>query len=86
MQIWIDPDYPDAHRDPALRAYLLRRAEEGIAALVRYDNTRALHIFAPPLAQDGQWHEGEGDTLRRQHTQDEIDDALKQRHITRVES
>ena len=38
VQIWIDPKHPLAHRDPALRAYLLRRGEQGIAALVRYDN------------------------------------------------
>ena len=24
IQIWCDPDYPDAHRDPGLRAYIAR--------------------------------------------------------------
>jgi len=53
VQIWIDPKYPDAHRDPALRAYLLRRGEQGIAALVRYDNKRALTIIPPNMVGEG---------------------------------
>src|SRR3974390_97093 len=38
VQIWIDPDCPDAHRDPALRRWLERRNEQGlgqVAALIR---------------------------------------------------
>src|SRR5262245_1944475 len=33
VQVWIDPSYPDAHRDPAIRAYLAKRGEDGVAAL-----------------------------------------------------
>ena len=59
VQIWIDPKYPDAHRDPALRAYLLRRGEQGIAALVRYDNRRAVSVFPPNMiGGDGTAPEG----------------------------
>jgi hypothetical protein len=57
VQIWCDPNYPDAHRDPVLRAYLVRQAEKGIAALVRYNEIDALFIAAPALTADGQWHE-----------------------------
>lgn len=57
VQIWVDPTYPDAHRDPALRAYLERRAEEGIAALIRYSAHDGFSLIAPALAGDGQWHE-----------------------------
>jgi len=57
VQIWCDPGYPDAHRDPALRRYLERRAAEGIAALVRYNELDALFLVAPALSNDGQWHE-----------------------------
>jgi hypothetical protein len=53
VQIWIDPRYPDAHRDPALRAYLLRRGEDGIAALVRYDNRRAVTLIPPNMIGEG---------------------------------
>ena len=30
VRIRVDPRFPDAHRDPALRAYLERRADERI--------------------------------------------------------
>jgi hypothetical protein len=56
IQIWCDPNYPDAHRDPALRAYLARRAEEHVMALVRYDSQRAF-VLVPPGLNDGEWLE-----------------------------
>lgn len=46
VQIWVDPSYPDAHRDPALRAYIERRGEEGIAAIVRYSELRDHYLPA----------------------------------------
>jgi hypothetical protein len=49
VQIWIDPAYPDAHRDPHLRQYLLRRSKEGFAAMVRYDARRAIILFPPSM-------------------------------------
>jgi len=57
IQIWCDPKHRDAHRDPALRAYLERRADEGWAGLVRYGQGDALLIVAPAMSPDGQWHE-----------------------------
>jgi hypothetical protein len=60
VQIWCDPDFPDAHHDPALRAYLMRRAEEGIAALIRYDSRNAFTLMAPPMTSDHEWHEVRG--------------------------
>lgn len=57
LQIWCNPAYPNAHRDPALRAYLARRGEQDhMAALVRFPSS-ALFICPPALAPDGQWHE-----------------------------
>jgi hypothetical protein len=53
VQVWVDPKYPLAYRDPALRAYLLRRGEQGIAALVRYDNKRAVTLIPPNMIGDG---------------------------------
>lgn len=38
LQIWVDPHHRDAYKDPALRRYLARRAEEGYAALIRWNN------------------------------------------------
>lgn len=65
-QIWIDPDYPDAHRDPALRDLLERR---NINALVRYPGER----FAVALLHDGEgWHEMRSENSRPEHSAQEI--------------
>lgn len=77
VQIWVDPDYPDAHRDPALRAYLERRAKEGIAAIVRRNNNKSgLVIFAPELSVDCQWHEVESNFREEPHTLEQVAAAL----------
>ena len=55
IQIWCDPDYPDAHRDPALRRYLERRALEGKIGLVRYNQSDAFAIMPPSMSSDGRW-------------------------------
>jgi hypothetical protein len=57
VQVWCDPKHREAHRDPALRRYIERRAEEGWATLVRFDHRDALFIVAPPMSHDGQWQE-----------------------------
>jgi hypothetical protein len=60
IQIWVDPNHPDAHRDAALRGYLSRMAEQhGIAALARYGSKRAISLFAPAFDAAGEWHEVE---------------------------
>ena len=78
VQIWVDPKYPDAHRDPALRAYLERRAKQGIIGLVRWDNEKAIALFPPELSADRQWHE-QGSAFRcAAHTPEEKLAALGQ--------
>jgi hypothetical protein len=57
IQVWVDPAYPDAHRDPALRRYLERRSAEGFVAVIRYDANRGFVLVPPALAEDGTWHE-----------------------------
>ena len=54
MQIWCDPAFPDAHRDPALRRYI---EAAQVYALVRYDSVRAIVLIPPSLSNDGRWHE-----------------------------
>jgi hypothetical protein len=61
VQVWLDPDYPDAHRDPALRDYLMRRASEGYAALIRLSARDAFVLAAPPLT-GRDWEEYRGNT------------------------
>lgn len=76
VQIWVDPDYPDAHRDPALRAYLERRAKDNIIGLVRWDNERAIALFPPELSADRQWHEQGSKFRTASHTVEEKVAAL----------
>jgi hypothetical protein len=79
VQIWCDPKRPDAHRDPALRAWLERRyLQNNVLGLVRYDNKQAIALFPPASAPDGQWHEvaGSPEGLRPEHSIDEVAAAL----------
>jgi Putative zinc- or iron-chelating domain len=58
--IWCDPKHPEAHRDPALRRYLARQAEQNhMAAIVRFNNREALALFAPffDSLKRGEWWE-----------------------------
>lgn len=71
LQIWLDPDYPNAHHDPALRSYLYRRAEEGIAALIRLSDREAFFLAAPPLTDTGEWVEHRSGVVEREHTAEE---------------
>jgi hypothetical protein len=76
VQIWVDPKCPTAHRDPALRRWLSRRAEQGILGLVRFSETDALVLFPPQIAPDGQWHEIPSGQKEKTHTLDEMIQAL----------
>lgn len=66
VQVWVDPAFRDAHRDPPLRAYMRRMAERhGCATIVRYSSREAFTIWPPPLCPDGQWHEVAGEVVTR---------------------
>jgi hypothetical protein len=71
VQIWVDPKHPDAHRDPALRAYLERRAKDNIIGLVRWNDLEGMAIFPPELSADGQWHEKGSGMRTTGHTVEE---------------
>jgi len=75
IQIWIDPAYPDAHRDPKLRAYL---EQQQSAALIRFGNERGIVLFPPFMFSDGQWHERDSRRREPQHTHDEITAVTEQ--------
>lgn len=56
IEIWCDPNFPDAWRDPALLAYLEYRArKDGCAALIRYGSDDAQFVAAPPLTHNHTW-------------------------------
>lgn len=57
VQVWCDPRFRDAHKDPAFRKYVERRGAEGIGTLIRYSTNEAVMLIPPNLAPDGQWHE-----------------------------
>jgi hypothetical protein len=80
VQIWIDPKFPDAHRDPALRAFIARRGErDGMAALIRWNNQDAFVIFPPAIASDGKWHEEHSGIADKQHSFAEIAKVIEER-------
>jgi hypothetical protein len=76
IQIWCDPAFPDAHRDPALRAFIV--AQGSVAGLVRYSASRALYLMPPHMMETRQWTEWSGDraTMERQHSAAEIAKAV----------
>jgi hypothetical protein len=79
VQIWCDPRHPDAHRDPALREFMFRRALEGKASMIRFNSEDAIVIFPPPLSSDGEWHErtsGLKDSRLVQHDARDIFETL----------
>lgn len=76
VQVWCDPRRPTAHRDPALRAYLERRAEEGFAAIVRYDAREAFVLWAPAFTGGRGWVEQHTACRREEHTAAQIAAAL----------
>jgi hypothetical protein len=57
MQVWCDPDRPNAWRTPELRAYIEKWAEEGTATIIRFSNVEAITVFAPSLMANKQWLE-----------------------------
>jgi hypothetical protein len=69
MQVWCDPDYPDAWRDQALRRYAERMAaERHEAILVRFGAARAIAVIPPSMSIDGKWQEKESHMNRGDDT------------------
>lgn len=61
LQVWVDPAFPDAHRDPPLRRFLAERGEKDrMPAIIRFGSRKSFVLIPPALASDGQWHEVEG--------------------------
>lgn len=82
VQIWVDPKHRDAHRDPVLRAYLERRAEENIIGLIRWSETEGIALFPPLLSSDHQWHEMSSNGVTAGHSPQEIVEAIGQMEMT----
>lgn len=73
VQVWIDPKHPEAWRDPAMMAYIERRAAEGIPTLIRYNSEQSDVVLAPILGM-GEWR------VIRSNLNPELLKARKERH------
>lgn len=76
VQVWLDPRYPDAWRDPGLLAYLDERAKQGFAALLRTSSHQAACLVAPRLTGKPDWTLMPSATCEAQHSAAEIVDTL----------
>ena len=68
IQIWVDPLFKDAHRDPALRRYL---AAKSAPAIIRYSSSEGFVLVPPSMSADGAWLEIEGQRVP-EHSNEEI--------------
>jgi hypothetical protein len=66
VQIWCDANYPDAWKDPRLKAYMMRRGAEGIASMIRYDSWRAIIVIPPNMTIEKQWVVRTGDMKEKE--------------------
>lgn len=73
IQIWCDPAYPDAHRDPALRAYL---SSHPVAALIRYNSVDAIIIVPPEITGFDHWYEDASMLSGPQHTSAQVREVV----------
>lgn len=76
IQVWCDPKRPDSHRDPRLREYLERRADEGMCAVIRYSASEAFVLFAPIFTGGRGWQEMHSAMRSEEHTAADIAAAL----------
>ena len=61
IQIWCDPKRPDAHKDPALREWLvLMHARFGLLSIVRWGSDIGVVIGPPAATHEGTWQEAGG--------------------------
>jgi hypothetical protein len=68
LQIWIDPKYPNAHHDKALRDLLI---EHHIIGTVRFNSHDGLNLIPPTLMKNQEWLEVSGEQ-EAEHTLKEL--------------
>jgi len=74
VQVWVDPAYPDAHRDPALRRWIERRNKP---ALIRYSERVGMLVAPPACNEDNEWLEiPTQDTGEEQHSMNQLAETL----------
>jgi hypothetical protein len=66
LQVWVDPAFPNAHKAPELRAFMLMMAQRFRAAtIVRWSSNDAVVVFPPPLNTAHEWIEQRAPTTAR---------------------
>lgn len=86
VQIWVDPRFPHAHRDPQLRAWLVDRFRDEKnqqVALVRFDSQRAIVLLPPESNSTDEWQEVTGQS-GGEHSPAEILSTLLAKKIRRL--
>jgi hypothetical protein len=84
VQIWVDPNYRDAYKDPALMDYMARLGEKGIAAIIRYASDDAFILFPPAMTQDGTWKENHSGTKMPEPTPEERFAGLAEARMVKI--
>lgn len=74
IQVWADPKYPDCHRDPELRAWIIRRT--GWGAIVRWSGEDATILFPPYMMASGEWLERSQNLTKETHSLKQVLSAL----------
>jgi hypothetical protein len=65
VQVWVDPAFPNAYRDPVLLAFLEKRhAESGDVAIIRYSDRNSFILWPPNSNTTGTWQEFHGGAVR----------------------
>lgn len=72
-QVWVDPAFKDAHRDPALRRYLAAR---NLPAIVRYNSKDGFVVLPPGLTSTGTWLEASSQFREQEHSLVEVATVL----------
>lgn len=74
FQVWVDPAFPEAHKDPRLRDWMHEMAKlYGAATIVRSSPSSGFVVFPPPFDHEkGEWHEMGGDFVPK----NEMDRAI----------
>jgi hypothetical protein len=75
LQIWIDPKYPNAHHDKALRDYLI---EHNLIATVRFNSSDAINLIPPTMNKSKQWAEVLGE-CEDEHSMKDVVEFLKRK-------
>ena len=75
VQIWVDPKYPDAWREPKLMAYLERRSKERVIGQIRYNSEDCILVIPPSMSGDGTWIEKNGEMKTKEELNAAVEEA-----------